>query len=157
MMGTELSEDSNAMKIIESCYRALLSLPPVPPETGGLLGGRDGIIDTWYLDRAAPVLDRAVYIPDLPYLNRQLEIWSAQQMDFMGMFHSHLREEPRLSQADQAYIGKIFAVKPAHMAWLFFPVVIPGEKIIPFCAQSKPDGTMEIVSDTLTILPDRRQ
>lgn len=145
------------MKITEPCYRALLSLPPVPPETGGLLGGHDGIIDSWYVDRAAPVLDRAVYIPDLPDLNRQLEKWSAQQIDFMGIFHSHLREQPRLSQADQAYIGKIFAGKPAHMTRLFFPVVIPGEKIIPFCAQSKPDGIMEIVLDTLTILPDRRK
>lgn len=140
------------MDITESCYQALLALPSVPPETGGLLGGHDGTIDTCYRDRSAPVLERAIYIPNLQCLNQQLARWKIRQIDFMGIFHSHLKGEQQLSQADKTYIGEIFQAMPPYISRLFFPVVIPGEKIVPFRAQRKPDGTMEIVLDTIKIL-----
>lgn len=140
------------MTITEPCYQALLTLPSVPPEIGGLLGGHGGTIDTWYRDRSAPVLERAIYIPNLQCLNQQLARWKIRQIDFMGIFHSHPKGEQQLSQADKTYIGEIFDAMPPYISRLFFPVVIPGEKIVPFCAQKKPGGTMEIVLDTIKIL-----
>ncbi len=118
----------------------LLALAPAPPECGGILGGRDGIITELVLDTSKPEHTAAVYTPDTAFLNGQLVQWQAQGIAFLGMFHTHPKGQPALSTADQMYIAQIMAVMPASVEELYFPIVLPGEAVYGFRAERTAEG-----------------
>ena len=128
------------MKITRGAYQKLIyDCPPVPPESGGLLGGRDEIVDTIYFDFAQTRTDRLVYIPDVNSLNAQLEQWSDCGIEFMGLFHSHPQNQEGLSSSDERYIRRIMREMPLNIEVLYFPIVYPGCGMDAFCASRKRD------------------
>ena len=72
------------MKINQSILTDLLERTPIPPpETGGILGGQAGVITRYYADMGVSHMP-AHYMPHADILNRVIERWKAERIDFYG-------------------------------------------------------------------------
>ena len=126
------------MKIKRDIWEKLIYFPPiVPPEIGGVLGGRDGIISKIYFDCENVINGKAIYVPDVKQLNCILEGWNREEMKFIGLFHSHMHEQETLSGMDREYIERIVKALAGRGDALYFPIIIPREKIIVYKAFQK--------------------
>ena len=124
------------MRIKRSVYRTILrTVPSVPPETGGILGSRNGIIAAVCFDTGlhASFPECAVYQPDTERLNHQIAVWAKENLSFCGIFHSHLPHERSLSSGDLVYIQNIFQICK-QLSELYVPLIIPETQLIPFRA-----------------------
>lgn len=132
------------MKIYEDVYQNLLkSYNPVPPENGGIMGIKDGVICDYVHDCGIAISDRAVYVPDVDFLNSVIEKWAAEEINFAGIVHSHLPTQKRLSQADTEYIKSVFSAVPERIKELYFPVAIPGKnQLISYIAARADNGVI---------------
>lgn len=140
------------MKLTEAAYTALLcGFPAVPPEAGALLGSGDGgnTITEVFLDLGHPQYDRAVYRPDTVRLNRALQDFARRGIRFCGIAHSHPPGQESLSQADLRYIERVMAAMPEEIERLYFPIVLPFERILPF-AVSKRTGLAQEALELIT-------
>lgn len=137
------------MKITDSILKNILSsFPSAPPEHGGIIGGKDGIVSVFCYDNAGPS-EQAVYIPDTAYLNGVIEEWYRSGISFYGMVHSHMKNEHGLSTGDIRYIEAIMAkTEPGEK--LYFPIVLSG-KIIPYAA-IKTKTSVNIEQDVLNVI-----
>ena len=123
------------IKIAASVYqRMMMDMPYPPPESGGILGSRDGVVCKIYLDQSQQSQTSLIYQPDIEQLNHQIQAWQQDGIRFAGMFHTHIAEEETLSGDDLAYIKRIVHVLPKGYGQLFFPIVIPNTKIIMYSA-----------------------
>lgn len=128
------------MRITRGAYQKLIyDCPSVPPESGGILGGHDGVVDAIHFDFTQTITERLIYIPNANSLNVQLERWSNCGIEFMGLFHSHPQNQPSLSSADEYYIRKIMKEMPLSIEVLYFPIIYPGYGMDAFCASRKSD------------------
>lgn len=105
------------------------SFPEVPPERGGIIGGKNETITKFVLDDKKTFTDKAMYVPDVEFINSQIEIWQSLNINFYGIIHSH-KFDSNLSQEDINYIKKIMTHTPDNMKELFFPIIIPNRKIV---------------------------
>lgn len=97
---------------------------------------KNGIICAYYHDASGSVTDRAVYEPDVETLNRVIAAWEEQNIQWIGLVHSHLSGQTSLSTSDKHYIRSVFTALPEQVEHLYFPIVLPGEGyIIPFIAK----------------------
>lgn len=129
------------MKILSELYdRLLAEVPPPPPETGGILGARGGIVCAAYFDFGRSHSTRAVYEPDIARLNGQIVDWEQSEITFCGMFHSHLPGADTLSDGDRRYIARILAQMPVQIQTLFFPVILPEKRLVAFRAARTSTG-----------------
>ncbi len=137
------------MKITNSVFKdILLSFPPAPPEHGGIIGGKNGIISVFCHDSVGPS-EQAVYVPDVMFLNGVIEEWHRSGISFYGMIHSHMKNEPTLSEGDIKYIKAVMAEMDIGEK-LYFPIVLPGY-IIPYVA-TKTVTSVNIVKEELDVL-----
>jgi proteasome lid subunit RPN8/RPN11 len=136
------------MKITANVLKDIMSsFPPAPPERGGIIGGKNGIVSVFCYDNAGPS-EQAVYIPDTVYLNSVIKEWYRSGISFFGMIHSHLRNEPSLSTGDIQYIEAIMSgMKPGEK--LYFPIVLP-DCVIPYIA-IKTETSVNIKQDVLNV------
>lgn len=81
------------LNIIETCLL-------VPPEIGGILGEKNGIVCTYYFDKKYQSKKFAKYVSNVKSLNAQIEHWAKNGIKFCGIFHSHMPNETNLSSAD---------------------------------------------------------
>ena len=140
------------MKIKRDILNALLlSVPCAPPEMGGILGGKDGTIVVYEIDRGISSSDNYDhYYPNVSHLNNTLQIWQTGGIEFCGIFHSHFPGGENLSAADKRYIQRIMQTMPAEINGLFFPIII-SPKII--CYQANRCGSeVRIIRDDIKIL-----
>ena len=127
------------MKILRNIYLEMLNKFPVPPpEQGGILGMKNGVICEYYHDDYSSVTDRAVYEPDVNVLNQIIEEWYENDIQFAGVIHSHLIGQNTLSSGDKDYIKKLFKSMPECIDELYFPIIIPETKnVISFVGKRK--------------------
>jgi len=104
-------------------------------ETGGILGGSNGIVTNFIFDIGLSGSDRRHYYPNTDKLNACLLEWQESGIEFYGIIHSHLTNETSLSKGDKSYIKKIMLSMPADIKELFFPIVIPRKEIILYKAR----------------------
>lgn len=124
------------MKIQTELYNKILySFPQVPPEAGGILGIKDGIVCRFFFDRGESDMQNAIYTPQVSMLNHILAEWSWEKVQFAGMVHSHLPGAETLSMADKQYIEKVLLSMPRTIRFLYFPLVFPCVKMLPFIAR----------------------
>lgn len=115
------------MKILQNIYDVLCSLPCAPPEIGGILGGKSGIISTYVIDLGLDVFDNYDhYYPNVKRLNQIINDWTKQEISFYGIFHSHFSGGEQLSLGDQKYIFQIMMTMPQEVNELFFPIILPN-------------------------------
>lgn len=142
------------MNIILSIYKSIVkSVPDVPPEIGGILGGNDNIIRYVKFDKGLydPKKKHCAYIPDVKKLNEYIEEWENNYIDFYGIFHTHFYGIETLSSGDKNYIKKIMDTLPLEVNELYFPVVVlPERKIKGYIAYRK--GTQIHIMDEKLII-----
>lgn len=144
------------MKITESVYKKIYDKFPVPPpEQGGILGIKNGVICEYYHDSSNFITDRAVYEPDVDALNPKIEQWSNQGIEFAGIIHSHLSGQNSLSSGDEEYIKALFKVLPEKVKELYFPIIIPQTGELFTYVVSVQENSIHIRSDKVVIIKER--
>jgi hypothetical protein len=119
-------------------------------EAGGILGGKDGVISQFILDDGQACYPDK-YIPNVLFMNRKIDEWIKNGIEFYGMIHSHLTKVKKLSNEDVIYIKRIMTGMPDYIKELYFPLVIPEHQIVPFIARRSND-TVLLVQDKLQIV-----
>lgn len=115
---------------------------PVPPEQGGILGMKNGVISAFVLDNSEQKTESAEYSPNTQFLNRQIEKWADEGIEFCGILHSHPSGQTTLSGSDMEYIKELYHVNP----WLektYFPLIIDGCDMIVYAVE-KSNGQIEV-------------
>lgn len=139
------------MKITVDLYERIVKMiPSVPPETGGILGERNGVICTVVFDGGDIQIERYAYIPNVERLNEVISQWASEGIRFTGIFHSHPGRQEGLSLADKAYIQRIMDFMPDAVHALHFPIVLPGDKMIGHIAE-KVDGQVMVRQEPIII------
>ena len=137
-------------EIEKNIYDRMLGVVPVPPETGGIIGGRNMRISMIVVEE--PRGDYT-YTPDVSFLNSIIAQWGEQGISFYGIFHSHSYQASSLSKADGRYIETIMKAMPETVNALLFPLVLPGRKIIPYLA--KRVGSEVVIEESEFVLVEQ--
>lgn len=141
------------MKILHCVYENILNNYPIPPpEQGGILGMKNGIVCEYYHDNSCSISDKAVYEPDVDCLNRTIEEWDERGVLFAGIIHSHISGQDSLSSDDKLYIELLFRVMPEWMNELYFPIVLPEQRQVISYVAKKSDETANIQPDEVYII-----
>lgn len=140
------------MKILKTAYDTLLNTtPPLPPETGGIVGGHDRIITEVYFDTGTYRLNPpSIYVPNIILLNEIIEDWNKAGISFYGIFHSHYSRDRELSTGDKRYIMEIMRVMPPQINRLYFPIILPGKTVLGYQA-SRWNSEIHIACDKIEI------
>lgn len=141
------------MKISRQIYEQLLQLPAVSPETGGILGSSGEEIDTMIIDTNQSSCCNGIYTPDVSFLNRCIEKWTAEGIVFMGMFHTHALNWPTLSSEDKKYIQLIMKAMPNFVDRLYFPLIFPSNHMKVFQA-IRSEGQIVITEDGVEFIQE---
>lgn len=124
------------MKIQRKIFEEIIrTIPLVPPESGGLIGGTHQIITHFIFDSGTTFsngYDR--YVPDVSFLNSVIQQWSEIGINFYGIFHSHFPNGIQLSNGDKKYISHIMNAMPQYINSLYFPIILPRESIVAYRA-----------------------
>lgn len=141
------------MNIIENIYLKILDSYSVPPpESGGILGIKNGMVCEYYHDNSCRIANKAVYVPNVNILNLKIEEWNKHGIMFSGIIHSHMFGQSKLSSGDIEYIKQIFNNISEGIDELYFPIVIPEAKqVISFVAIRK-DKDVIIQQDEIHII-----
>jgi hypothetical protein len=93
-------------------------------EIGGILGSsKNGIITDVVADIPENVVGcRFDYSPNIAFLNKQIENWAENDIEFLGLFHTHFSGSKNLSEADVEYIKAIMNVSRGLVEYLYFPL-----------------------------------
>ena len=129
-------------------------LSDTPPESGGIIGSEnDGIIDKIIFDKPiSEEIQYCYYSPNVDFLNKHISIWSDEDIQFMGVFHTHFANVKSLSAADKNYIEAIMMNMPDAIDFLYFPIfVFPVRELIVYKAE-KSSSRVTISLDDLLIV-----
>lgn len=142
--------------MIKVCHRVLRDIlsfvPCVPPETGGVIGGQEGIISAYVLDSGGPKSNGYdYYAPDTIFLNHTIEQWRKEGIELYGIFHTHFPEGQYLSKGDIRYINVIMNALPPQIDSLLFPIVIPRKKMIVYRAR-RGANTVQLSCEEIEVL-----
>lgn len=141
------------IEMTEEVYETLIHLPQVPPETGGILAGKNSLISEIHLQTDAEKL-AGTFQPDenelLPILNE----WIEKGFDLVGIFHTHAPNWPDLSREDLNYLEAFWSLNSGSGLVFLFPLIFPESHIrlygigeedgqvktceVPFLVQPKP-------------------
>jgi len=70
------------------------------------------------------------------------------------MFHSHPPKQEKLSSGDIQYIHTILNSMPERIADLYFPIIIPGIRLISFRAY-RYGGHIVICNDKINVIKEK--
>ena len=130
------------MKILSNVYKEILDLPIVPPESGGIIGGRFDVISEFKIISSKNCECGDLYIPDVDKMNEIISEWYSEGIiDFVGIVHTHRPCSKELSPGDAEYIKRIMTSISNEKKELYFPIVIPQKEIIWYCAQHQSGNT----------------
>lgn len=101
-------------------------------EIGGILGSsNNGIITDMVPDLSANTQScRFEYYPNIHFLNSQIEEWTNNNIQFLGLFHTHFSGSRNLSDADKEYISAIMVSAKDIIQCLYFPVFTLPDNIL---------------------------
>ncbi len=141
------------MLIYKYVYNILLkSYSNTFDESGGILGGQNGIIKYFEFDEGIGSKSIGKYYPNVNKLNCQIDLWQENNIAFYGIIHSHFQSDPSLSDGDKVYIRQIMINMPKEIKYLYFPLVFPIEhKIVSFKA-IRNNEDIAIVKDKIKII-----
>ena len=110
------------MKIERKVLEEIIStIGQSKPETGGVLGMKDGVICAFYFDKNADS-ELGAYCPNTDDINSKLQEWGDEGISFAGIIHSHPNNCRLLSNGDEEGIKTIVKAIPAFEE-LYFPIV----------------------------------
>lgn len=136
----------------EILYEILNCMPSIPPEAGGILGGKEGKISLWKYDKGCSE-GGCTYSPNVNILNRVIAEWIEQGYDFMGILHVHFGGSAVLSDGDKRYIEKIMRAMPEYITNLYFPIVVqPDRRVVSYMACKDMPGNITILENETEVL-----
>ena len=139
------------MKILSSLYTEILHCySPVPPESGGIIGEKNGVVCRYYHDNS--VDEHGMYLPNTAKLECVIADWQTESIAFCGIIHNHFTA-PTLSGADRLYVEKILRSQTMAPPLLYFPIVWKNEKIYVYKAAMQQSGC-RIEQEELVLLSD---
>ena len=112
----------NNILMTKEVYNQILDTIAVqPPETGGVLGRKNGIICKYFYDGNADI-NQYEYVPNVEKINTILAQWLKDDIEFAGIIHSHPEDVNELSYADIHYARKI--LQENSLEYVIFPLVV---------------------------------
>ena len=140
------------MRIKKEIYHSIFtSVKDTPPESGGILGEKDGIIQFVVYDEGVKNGKLCSYAPDVEKLNFVIREWQEEGILFCGMFHTHFFGVETLSEGDVKYINMIMEQMPEEIKTLFFPIVVlPQRKFVVYVA-NREQKTIQIKKENIVI------
>ena len=140
------------MKILKKVYDEMLfSTEYPPPESGGILGGCNETVTLFVEDKGNDLKTSFIYEPNTAFLNKNINEWINNDIDFMGVYHSHPCDCETLSDADVEYINRIMESVKGYTNKLYFPLVIPKKKMISYYALIVADK-VQIIRDAIQLI-----
>lgn len=133
-------------------YETLIRLPQVPPETGGILAGCNGLISEAYLQSGTEKRD-GEFQPDENELLPVLDQWIEQGFDLIGIFHTHAPNWPDLSGEDRNYLEAFWKLNRESGLTFCFPLVFPESHIRLFSMKEE-EGKIETFELPFLVRPD---
>lgn len=126
-------------------------------ETGGILGGCNGIVMVSYYDKGLPTSRRCSYVPNVRDLNAVIRKWQKNSICFMGIYHTHFENVRSLSMSDIGYIERITRNMPQEITQLYFPIIIsPDDEMICYIAKIV-SGELVVEEDGLEIIENNKK
>lgn len=143
------------MYIVSEIYERIVEeTPNYLPEIGGILGGYNGVICCVVFDHGTQKqnIRKCHYTPDTEYLNRCIEDWENNEIDFYGIFHTHFFSVATLSGGDKRYMERIMQSMPNEKNELYFPVIVlPERKMVSYLCKRNA-GKIEITEDRIHLV-----
>ncbi len=102
------AEITNNYELADSVIRQIQAALAIP-ESGGILGVREGRTVSEFYHDSTGTTDARNYIPDIDSLNAVLRDWNRRGIKFVGFVHSHPPNKENLSKPDKKYANKIKA------------------------------------------------
>lgn len=122
------------------------------PESGGILGGTNGIVSRYYLDEGTQDGPKCSYSPNVELLNAVIDEWQNENIDFMGIYHTHFFGVESLSEGDIQYIKQIMQSMPDEITSLYFPILkYPEKQMISYIAKNE-KGNITIAKNPVSIV-----
>ena len=141
------------MIIEKDIYNCIInSASPLPPELGGILGGKEGIIIEMLQDEGMPSSKMCSYHPNVKLLNRAIKEWQSKDIEFMGIYHIHYWGVSTLSEGDKLYISRIMANMPEGIEKLYFPILVMPEKEMACYVARIISGELVIEKDNIALI-----
>ena len=112
---------------------------------------RTGVICEYAHDIKFTGVCELSYVPEVRYLNRIIEEWYKNGIEFAGIIHSHPAGKESLSVGDMNYAQLLFNCNP-ELEFAYFPIIC-GNRIIPFKIV-KPDNKLEYVVEDVIIIEE---
>ncbi len=138
------------MYITKEVYNKIVyNTPKPPPEMGGAIFQKSGVVSHFVIDSG--LCEYGKYTPDVNFLNEQIEQFVEKGYEFCGIFHSHFPFGENLSDDDKKYIEIITLSLENQCGKLYFPIVLPNDKLISYCSYVK-EGKVIILNDNLFII-----
>ncbi len=140
------------MKIYNEILNKIIKrMPLVPPEAGGIIGGKEGRVCCWEYDKGY-FEKGCAYSPNVNFLNEVIAEWIDKGYDFMGIFHVHFGGSKNLSGSDKEYIEKIMKAMPGSIEKLYFPIVVqPENQFISYVAYQNSLGEIVVDEDVVEV------
>lgn len=125
-------------------------------EAGGILGGKDGVITVYAVDKNQKSQHPCTYIPDVAMLNQIIGQWYQEGLVLMGVFHTHHFGIRTLSDGDKAYIQKIMSTAAQEIHNMYFPIVVmPAKEVVVYTATRTGDR-IKIVEEAIVFKEDQK-
>ena len=144
------------MKIYQNILENILEkMPVVPPEKGGIIGGKNGVVTVWEYDEGYAG-SGCVYYPNVEHLNEVIASWIENGLDFMGIYHVHFGNARTLSKGDISYIERILSTMPDTVTQLSFPIIVqPDKEMVSYVAQIDFRGEVLIKKEEIEIYKEK--
>lgn len=137
------------MKIKKEIFQQIVySLPKSPYETGGFLGGWGNSVCYCVCDKEKSFYGS--YEPNIELLNRTIKEWYDNNIDFLGIYHTHYPSNIYLSKSDELYIRDIMSSVENTTDTLYFPIIIAQKNMYVYKARIYKHNTV-IEKDELII------
>ena len=105
-MSAETTSKMQTYALADSVIREIQAALTIP-ESGGILGVREGRMVSEFYHDSTGTTDARNYIPDIDSLNAVLRDWNRRGIKFVGFVHSHPPNKENLSKPDKKYANKI--------------------------------------------------
>lgn len=138
------------MYITKEVYNKIVDkTPKPPPEMGGAIFQKNDVVSQFVFDNG--LCEYGKYTPNVDFLNNQIKEFAEKGYEFCGVFHSHFPFGEKLSDDDKKYIEIITSSLKNQINKLYFPIILPSDKLISYCSYIK-DGKVIITDDNLFII-----
>ena len=140
------------VEITKDTYDKMCSyLFNTPAECGGVLGGRDGeAVSVFYFDSTGSSSPEE-YTPDYITINGILDEWSAEEIQMLGIIHSHRGNDSMPSCGDLYYCEQILLANDMLDEFLL-PIALPDKRTIDLYVCSLQNAHIRVRKDIFKIV-----